>query len=499
MIADAASILDACKIHRRTMDVETPVYNILSEYLPGVGGKCAVIEFNYVDKDYLEDYVSYYARCFKDYGRACQRVHFFSQDFTKDELEGIIVRQDVEAVNNLQEKYLGFMVLRPLQKTVVGRTCLVPYPQGDSRRHYPAVCKVGVSFFGIKLSVSCMPFQEQDSNVAACATCALWSAFYVATSRFGGQRHSLTKITSDAIEHGRSTARGFPNHGVHEEDMVYAIRRASFDPIVIDVSGTDFTMLANKFLGNVYAYLSLGVGVIAIVDILNKDNTVKGTHAITINGYHIGDSEGENKRPVNGLFACRIDKLYANDDQLVPFSKLDISKVDDEMQLQSYWKDDNDRNWRNIFRPISIIIPIYCKVRVSYDEVWEITNDFDQMILRCKGLSEELKTAVLEWDIMLKENTDYKEIVRLSADIPDKIKLQILKSSLPRYIWLVCAKINNMDSAYIVIDATDSGQGLRVLEDSVFVTSDLIHFAEIIIHGKPTAAANILCDFCLGG
>lgn len=49
----------------------------------GVNAKTIVVEQEYVDRDFLEDYSSYYVRCFADYRRICSRLHFFDFAFTQ--------------------------------------------------------------------------------------------------------------------------------------------------------------------------------------------------------------------------------------------------------------------------------------------------------------------------------------------------------------------------------------------------------------------------------
>ena len=142
------------------------------------------------------------------------------------------------------------------------------------------------------------------------------------------------------------------------------------------------------------------------------------------------------------------------------------------MRLLSCWEDRLSIDKRLEFKPISIIVPVYCKIRVSYEEVWDVTNEFDCMIQKCKRMNDDIKDAVLEWDITLRDNKNFKQIVRRNSDVSRDVKLNVLKASLPKYIWLICAKINNVTCAYIGIDATDSGQGLRIIDSSVFVTKD---------------------------
>ena len=80
--------------------------------------KTVVFEYNYVDKDYQDEFSSYYSKSFKNYARRCTRLHFFSCPMPKpDPLD--FRRYPAGA-------YLGFIVLRPTDLQRMGRTILKP-------------------------------------------------------------------------------------------------------------------------------------------------------------------------------------------------------------------------------------------------------------------------------------------------------------------------------------------------------------------------------------
>jgi hypothetical protein len=80
------------------------------EYLTFIGAKSILIENPYTDRDYLEDYAAYYARCHAEYKRRCVRLHFFNSPIDQDSIDKAI-RGDGAAVVQLQSSYLGFIVL----------------------------------------------------------------------------------------------------------------------------------------------------------------------------------------------------------------------------------------------------------------------------------------------------------------------------------------------------------------------------------------------------
>src|SRR6266851_2135071 len=73
----------------------------LDEYFGTVGAKTILVESPYTDRDYLEDYAAYYARCHAEYKRRCARLHFFSKQFDKSLITNAI-GGDGAAVGALQ-------------------------------------------------------------------------------------------------------------------------------------------------------------------------------------------------------------------------------------------------------------------------------------------------------------------------------------------------------------------------------------------------------------
>lgn len=145
--ADLVQVLQRCGIGDDHVHQRRQI-GYLSGYLGDIGAKTAVIENEYIDRDFLEDHVLYYSRCFHDYDRKCHRVHFFSKVYSEEDIDEIIVGGNADGFHDFTASYLGFVVVRPLPETIVGRTCLVPYVEnGATDRHYKALCDTGVSFF----------------------------------------------------------------------------------------------------------------------------------------------------------------------------------------------------------------------------------------------------------------------------------------------------------------------------------------------------------------
>ena len=149
-------------------------------YFDALKAKTILIEENYIDHDFLEDYAGYYVRCFHKYERTCTRLHFFDQLFTSRQLKYTILGKCRTLTSKiLQKSYLGFVVVKKLPQTIIGRTCLKTYESDNGRRVFPIIRNYPVGLFGQHLDVkSTLAFQEQDRAAAACATSALWTVFH---------------------------------------------------------------------------------------------------------------------------------------------------------------------------------------------------------------------------------------------------------------------------------------------------------------------------------
>ena len=60
------------------------------DYFQKIGAQTIVVENNYIDRDFLEDFAGYYVRCFYKYRRVCTRLHFFSLDFTEGDFNAML-------------------------------------------------------------------------------------------------------------------------------------------------------------------------------------------------------------------------------------------------------------------------------------------------------------------------------------------------------------------------------------------------------------------------
>lgn len=102
----------------------------LYEYLTECKCKTIIVEEHYTDKDYLDDYLHFYATCHYPYPKTCKRLHFFNEKIEYDDV--ITGEESVTSSDKLNDHYLGFVVVRPIQHIAIGRTVLKSYEHTNS-------------------------------------------------------------------------------------------------------------------------------------------------------------------------------------------------------------------------------------------------------------------------------------------------------------------------------------------------------------------------------
>jgi len=451
------------KASEKTISDKKNHISYLNKYLTALDVKTVLVEYNYIDRDYLDDFVGYYARCFTDYSRKCLRFHFFKNSFTQRSFTYLLNGKNKTLARKLnKENYLGFMVVKPLPRTIIGRTCLKTYSSDNNRRYYSATRNYNINLFGLKLEVESLAFQEQDSEVAACATSALWSAFHGTGMLFHHVIPSPVEITKAATKNVPNQTRSMPNKGLDLFQMAQAIREVGLEPHCVNTH-SEFVMKSI-----LYAYLRNKIPVLMGIRLVDtKCSSFNGYHAVTITGFSLGHKEikdyMDSKTP---LKASRIDKIYVHDDQLGPFARMDVdgkeivfknehSKEEKAISISS-WPD-----CRAI--PFALLIPLYHKIRIPFRTIYDIVCGFNMIVTRF-GLFKKLglKEAI-EWDIFLTTSNEFKTDILKTNNINPTIRNSALTKGLPRFIWRATAICGDNAVLDLLFDATDLEQGEFVI------------------------------------
>jgi len=180
--------------------------------------KTAVFEYDYVDKDYQDEYAVFYSKAFKKYSSRAVRLHFFSS---------VLSETDVPPISSPPTAYLGFLILRPTDLQRVGRTVLKPTLNHDQEFIH---CQTDFTahILGHKMTVTGMPFIQQDTQVGACAQASLWMLARYMSRRFGHREFLPSEINNLAKAKG-AMGRALPaEFGLNWKQMLDALEGMGF-------------------------------------------------------------------------------------------------------------------------------------------------------------------------------------------------------------------------------------------------------------------------------
>lgn len=453
----------------KVVSQQRPAQYVFS-YLTELKAQTLVVEQTYVDGDYLDDYSSYYARCFQSYNRFCRRLHFFSAVYEHFQFVEILTGEPVEIVlQDFSKHYLGFVVARPLPTSVVGRTILKTYSSDQGRRFYPCVKTYRPNVFGMTLEIQGLAFQQQDSVLAACATVALWSCYHKTAELFGTPCPRPAAITSVANQVVGS-ARPFPSGGLRIEQICNSIRKLDLEPEVFHV--TQHVRLVSLL----YSYMKMGIPVLLVVDVQGV-----GLHALTLVGYSLTQKSMPPDQGSLHLLGTKIDKFYAHDDQNGPYSRLFVKPPLDQanypapVSFEGSWQSLADNSLLPLI-PKAVIVPVYNKIRLKFSDVLQPLERLNFIL----GLSEE-KWDSGEWDVHLVTTKELKEEIRAQQQHP-RLK-SILLAPHPRFIWRAILTLQEIMVLELLADATDVKLNCPFYQCTVF-DSTLKSFLQMVLDEK---------------
>lgn len=421
--------------------------------------KVILVEKKYIDKDYLEDFSFYYVSSFFPYKRYCTRLHFFTKDMVKQDLIDLLQGNPSNVDEKiLRDSYLGFIVIKPLPQTIIGRTCLKTYPF-ENKRFYPIIREYPVNLFGLHLSILSIAFQEQDSVVAACASSAIWSAFNATGSLFQHSIPSPAAISKAATQFFPFLNRHFPNDGLTPEQMAHAIRNVGLEPFLFNANENDIIRAVT------YAYLKAKIPIVLGFQLNNsRTNDSLNHHAVTITGYSLeGITKNFHGEPYL-LSSSRMKQLYVHDDQIGPFARMEFL---DGKKLSTSWKVENLGITDNVYAtPEILIIPLYHKIRIPLYTILHIFLGFNKLLRKISSGSGVLIPNI-EWDIFLSTVNDFKTEIINSPKIKGQYRADILTKNLPRFLWRVIGSVGD-EKVEFVFDATDIEQGNLLLDIIIY-------------------------------
>lgn len=295
-------------------------------------------ETSYVDKVYRDSYYHYYSSKLNNYKRDCIRLSIFDGEIKDGDF------RNEERVKALQNNYRGFIVLRPIQPFVIGRSVISPKALKENT-FLSCWTTFHTTVNGVKFEVEGFPHSSQDTETLSCAETTLWAIMEYFGNKYPEYNPVLPSRIITALNKV-TTERQLPSKGLNIQQMSFALREFGFGTRIYgkDDYKQDFEKLIST-------YVESGVPVILAVDNMQAGGNIG--HAILCVGHEqinaakidsISENQILNPQLKAAVMAKGI-KLYDFDG-----GKKDFVFIDDNCPI--YQKADLDNPAKHIYYPL---------------------------------------------------------------------------------------------------------------------------------------------------
>ncbi len=410
----------------------------------------------------------FFLKCYKPYFRFCKRIHFF-EEINEDEINNVFIEPYNEnLVMNIQNKYLGFIVVKPLPQTVIGRTVLKVIMNNTEDTEYSpkfyCLKKYHSNLYGLDLYIDSLAFQEQDTVTAACATSALWSALQKVTQIFHYYSPTPSEITSYATKYMQFT-RAIPSPGLTIEQICQAITEMGLEPDIREyINPKNESDIKLPLLSFIYSYLRSGL---PIVLGMNMEGIL---HTSTLVGYQIAQSPViENELGcIDETYSTlkfkgsNIKKLFAHDDQIGPFSEMKVELDADGKSIFLRSNTLENGGTPIPIKPTEVIIPLYHKIRVPMLALLPHIFSVVKLVNSLEILP--YLDSDIEWDMYLTCVNEFKKEFFIDENQSCIDKNEVLFDDYPRFFWRSIAFNKEIKLFELLGDATDMERSCQVFK-----------------------------------
>lgn len=381
------------------------------------------IEFPYIDRMYRDSYYAYHAMKLNPYRKDCIRISFFAGPITGDEF------RDVKLITSLQQRYLGFMILRPTIPDVIGRNVISPTAL---RRHdfLSINTKFETTADNVKLFVHGFPHASQDEETMTCAEIMIWCL-----SEYFSQGSAIYKsvMPSEILHHSRdrTNEKILPSNGLDLGEINYVVRALGFanQTYVLESYGDELKNLMS-------CYISSGLPIITIVD--NIHHRSSGHVILTVGHSITTDRQIDQLKAISqtdvyarSLLAVKHIRLFDNDD-----IDRELVLIDDGApvyQVNNFKDPLRHRKQKELahHKITQIIAPLHPAIRM--DAV--VAKAYIKEVLLHVAL-DILPHTDLFIRTFFTSSRAYKDYILKQAGITPAIREEILSRMMGEYIWV---------------------------------------------------------------
>lgn len=389
---DWQALYDCCEGYLTEHD-----YRKLREYLEPVA-KTVVLEKGYIDVDYRDTYFNFFSRKFANYPCDTIRANFFSKK---------ISARMIAKLDQYQDEYIGFTVLKPNRVSSIGRTIFdpskLPFVQG-----HICLARYPVHILGAELTATGFPYMGQDTDVTICAHAACWMIFRYFSQRYSRYAekwsYEVTQLTGNV-----STGRLVPSKGLTAWQITEMFSNFGFSPEIY--IRQQHQKLFDQLL---YSYVESGLPVVVGLP----------GHAITVIGHQSDFTKQLQRLPASSYEY--LTGLIANDDNFMPYHAVRRDGAKPIGYFSNHMMENIDL----------FIVPLYEKIHLSAEHVFELSN----AILTGGTYGINALCKILRYEetvtrVFLTSSKSYKNVRRQNI-LPFNFSDVYCALRMPKFIWV---------------------------------------------------------------
>lgn len=445
----------------------------VTDHLRNAGAVSAIIEAEYLDRDFTAEFGAFYSKVFKRHTKICQRIHFFRKPIASAG-GGATPNHVVNELESLSKDgdYLGFVVVRPISHAPLGRVNVAaPVSPPDTYSDVLVRSDQKVHLMGAELSVVGVPFTQQDARLGACAQAAIWMCARHFHEKHRGSWASVPDITEAASKPtDQLLSRSLPagSEGLGLDNMVRALRWLGREPLLYSAIGFNkktqkpvWPKGANR-AAIIERYIDSGIPVILILAPWEKSQRL--AHAVVVTGHTRKIFKTAPNLPPRSTRAAFCDHFLVHDDQRGPHLRLPIILGTPHSQTPYSLED-----------VYAIIVPLPGKVFAKAESTERIARDHLQKYCAEWGsmraaYSQYLGTSAAAGEIFAGLIDRGNIVARTYLTYGWKYKARMLRSygavelkeivqnhEFPRFVWVTefgtAASFNQVDESQVRIEA----------------------------------------------
>ncbi len=405
-------------------------------------------EFPYVDKVYRDSYYHYFSSKLTPYLRDCARISIFNSEITMDDF------RDAEKITKLQEKYLGYFVLRPTSPFLIGRSFISPKALKENN-FICCTTKQNTTANSVKFEVEGFPHSSQDTETISCAETTIWAIMEYFSGRYADYKPVLPSKIIDTLNLV-SSERQIPSKGLNIQQMSFALKEFGFGTRIYSSKeyGKEFEALLS-------CYIESGIPVIVAMESMPNHTighallcigheVINGTDIDKIPEYIFTNSQLKNKAESKNIHFYDTDYIekafiFIDDNQPI-YQKASLKKP-------ALHYDGED--WKSC-QITHFIAPLYQKM---YMEAFQAKSFIYRFLLIGPEPLSNNKSILIRF--FLASSRTFKDSMAKNNSITADLKDLILEKQMPKFIWV--AELSDKENykkkhanGIIIVDATES-------------------------------------------